>query len=288
MKRKLVQLLIGTAMTAAVAGAQMPVMAEETAVQTEAAETVAAEEATEAATEAAEIETETETESETEDDFIEGSALLEDCGYEAGKIDEEGWESKFLNMKFVPEKGMKMALSENEQLGEYYGRHGEDKHVANSEMVAKDGDDGYLQMTVEVNPNEEEAEDILARFAELEELELVSKAKETEVAGKIFKTCTGIFEREKYMIGVCTDMDDVAIAFKIKYKDTDARKALLNCFEELEPEEEETETETETEEASEAIEETEKVGVKLVTPSEFEDEELIGETEAVETDFLMN
>ena len=282
MKRKLVQLLIGAAMTAAVAGAQMPAMAEETAAETETIETVetVAEETTEAA------ETETETETETEDDFIEGSALLGDYDYEAGKLDEEGWESAFLNMKFVPAKGMKMALSENKQLGEYYLRHGEDKLVANSEMVVKDEDDGYLQMTVEVNPNGEEAEDVLARFAELEELELVSKAKETEVAGKIFKTCTGIFEREKYMIGVCTDMDDVAIAIKIKYKDTDARKALLNCFEELEPAEEETETESET--ATEAIEETEKVGVKLVTPGEFEDEELIGETEILETEFVMN
>lgn len=299
MKRKLVQLLIGASALAALTGVQaFTAAAEEIVVEESAeemqeteilalqegevvevqAETPAAEPAV--AEPASEIETEIETETETEDDFIEGSALLSDCGWEAGVLSEKGWESKFLNMKFTPDKKMTMDIEDNEQLAEYYERHGQERMVASSEMVAKDSDDGYVQMTVVVNPNSENAEDVLDRFAEIEKLELVSKAKDTKIADKNFKTCTGIFEREKYMIGVCTEQDDVAIAIKIKYKDTDARKALLACFEALETEEEtEAETAVEAESEKDPVSEK-KEGMTLITPNEFEEEELISEAES--------
>lgn len=296
MKRKIVQLLIGASVTAAVAGAQVPAALAEEAQPETAVEIVVETEAAEAETEAAE-EAETETETETEeDDFIEGSALLSECGYEAGEIDEDGWESRFLNMKFTPAKGITMGIDENEQMSEYYLRHGEDRVVANSEMVAKDSDGGYVQMTVEVNPNGESAEDILERFAEIEELELVSKAKDTEIAGKNFRTCTGIFEKEKYMIGACTDQDDIVIAVKIKYQDTDARKAMLKCFEAIETEEETEEETGEAEEMTESVEleqtgslagnakRDSQGGINLLTPEEFEEEELISEAPETEAE----
>lgn len=293
MKRKLVTLLIGASAIAAVTGATAA-FAEEV-VETEYVEATVEEIQTEVQaieTEAvAAVESESETETEA-DDFIEGSALLSDYGYEAGTIDEKGWESKYLNLKFTPEKKMSMAVEDNKKLEEYYHRHGEDKIVANGEMVAKDEDDGYIQLTVEVNPNDESAEDILSRFAELEELELVSKAKDTEVAELNFKTCTGIYEKEKYMIGVCTDEENLALAFKIKYKDTDARKAFLACFEPVEAtEEEESESEAEVKADKKTAEaetekaeskKTDKESLSLLTPNEFEDEELITEKEETE------
>ena len=140
--------------------------------------------------------------------------------------------------------------------------------------MAKDSNGGYIQVTVEVNPNAEAAEDILGRFTELEKLELVSKVKDTEIGGLNFKTCTGIFEKEKYMIGVSTDRDDVVIAFKIKYKETESRKAILEGFHSLEVAEEIVES---TEFADTEFVSEEAVSVDL--PEEFDDAEEI--TEAV-------
>ena len=274
MKRKMVMFLVGASVAASVFGTQLAAYA--TDVETEAVTETAADQGENVETEAAaetevetEAETEVETEAETEDDFIEGSALLTDYAYEAGELTKDGWKSEFLGLEYIPEDGISMSLDDQEKLGEYYKRHGEDRLVANSELVAKDSNGGYIQVTVEVNPNAEAAEDILGRFTELEKLELVSKVKDTEVGGLNFKTCTGIFEKEKYMIGVSTDRDDVVIAFKIKYKETESRKAILEGFHSLEVAKEIIETELVSEEA-----------VSIDLPEEFEDAEEITETVA--------
>ena len=108
-------------------------------------------------------------------------------------------------------------------------------------------------MMVEVNPNRESAEDILNNFMEEENLELPGKVRETEIAGKQFRTCSGVIDKEKFYLAVSTESPDVAIAMKIKYTDTDARKAFTDCFTELKDEEE-----AETDSAEEDVEETEE------------------------------
>ena len=166
-------------------------------------------------------------------------------------------------MEYIPEAKISIGLEENTKLDEYYGRNGEDKKVANSELVAFDEASGYVQMTAEVNPNHESAEDILTRFMENESLDLAGKNKEMEIGGKTFLTVSGVVDKERYMLGISTDQDNIVLAMKVKYKDTDARKALLKGFSEIQKE-------TETE-----ILETE-------LPEEFSDAEVI--TEAAETE----
>ena len=84
-----------------------------------------------------------------------------------------------------------------------------------------------------------------------------------EIGGKTFLTVSGVVDKERYMLGISTDQDNIVLAMKVKYKDTDARKALLKGFSEIQKE-------TETE-----ILETE-------LPEEFSDAEVI--TEAAETE----
>ena len=90
---------------------------------------------------------------------------------------------------------------------------------------------------------------------EEENLELPGKVRETEIAGKQFRTCSGVIDKEKFYLAVSTESPDVAIAMKIKYTDTDARKAFTDCFTELKDEEE---SEAETDSAEEDVEETEE------------------------------
>lgn len=304
MRKKTLQFLMGISMSAMLIGGAVPAMAEEEMqlveqaveeVAPDAAEAPAeevAEQETQATAEqvlveaqqteaAAQVETETEA-----SDFIEGSALLSDYDYEFGKLTEEGWESSFLDMKFTPAKEMKMDLEDNEKLKEYHVRNGEDKQISCNEMVAKDDKSGYVQLMVEVNPNNESAEDILARFAEIEGLELVSKTKDIEIAGKNFKTCTGIKDKERYMIGATSDVENLAVAIKVKYKNSDARDEFLGCFDTLTVKEEETEVETEAvseveETETEAVSEAEEKGLKINRkPKNFEAAEMITEAES--------
>ena len=170
-------------------------------------------------------------------------------------------------MEYTPEKKVSMGIDENTKLDEYYGRNGEDKKVANSEMVALDEAGGYVQVTAEVNPNHESAEDILSRFKENEKLDLTGKNKEMKIAGKTFLTVSGVVDKERYLIGVSTDQENIVLAIKVKYKDTSARKNLLKGFSSIKDEE--------TENLTESNAETE-------LPDEFAEAEEI--TEAAETE----
>ena len=269
MKKKAVQFLLGVGMSLAVMGGSVVSFAAEeasTEVATEATTEVATETATEAATE-----TETETETNAASDFVEGSAVLSDYAYIAGTLTDDGWKSEFLNMEYIPGKDISMSAEDNNKLEEYYGRNGEDKKVANNEMVAVDKNGGYMQLMAEVNPNHESAEDILARFKENESLDLSGDSKETEIAGKTFLTSTGVSNKERYMVGVCTDQDNIVLAIKVKYKDAAARKAFLEGFASAEKE---TELESETE--TEAVSNEEEVTL----PEEFENAEVITEVPA--------
>lgn len=242
MRRKAVQVMLGISMCLAVAAPSSFVYAESETVEETAAEET--QETTDGETES-ESASEEETEAESESDFIEGSAVLTDYGYEEGKLTEDGWKSSFLMMEYVPENGITMAIEDNDKLDEYYQRNGEDKMVANNEMVAMDEDGGYVQLMAEVNPNHESEEDILESFKENEGLDLSGKAKEMKIGGKTFLTSTGVIDKERYLLGVSTDQDDIALALKVKFKDSDARKAMTGCFSEIK---EETDTAEETEE----------------------------------------
>lgn len=255
MKRKAVQLMMGVGMSLAVMGTTIPCFAEDaTSVETE------------GETQAEEV-SETESETEEKDDFVEGSAVLTDYAYVKGELTKDGWKSGFLKMEYIPESKVSMGVDENNKLDEYYGRNGDDKKVANSEMVALDEESGYIQMTAEVNPNHESAEDILARFKENENLDLTGKNKELKIGGKSFLTVSGVVDKERYMLGVSTDQENLVLAVKVKYKDTSARKNLLKGFAELKEKEADTETENTAE---------------TELPDEFVDAEEI--TEASETE----
>ena len=261
MKRKAVQLMMGVGMSLAVMGTTIPCFAEDavpvgTEVETQ------AETQTETVTEGS-----SEAETEEKSDFVEGSAVLSDYAYIKGELSEDGWRSDYLKMEYTPEKKVSMGIDENTKLDEYYGRNGEDKKVANSEMVALDEAGGYVQVTAEVNPNHESAEDILSRFKENEKLDLTGKNKEMKIAGKTFLTVSGVVDKERYLIGVSTDQENIVLAIKVKYKDTSARKNLLIGFSSIKDEE--------TENLTESNAETE-------LPEEFAEAEEI--TEAAETE----
>lgn len=129
-------------------------------------------------------------------------------------------------------------------------------------------------MTAEVNPNHESEEDILARFKENEKLDLTGKNKELKIAGKTFLTVSGVIDKERYLLGVSTDQDNIVLAVKVKFKDTDARKTLLKGFAEIKDEAEtEAVTKSETELPEEFAESEE------ITEAETE---VTAETEAAE------
>lgn len=181
-----------------------------------------------------------------EDEFIEGSAVLADYGYTPGSMSETTWTNDKLKLTYIPVEGVDMGISQNEELNEYYTRHGEEKQVANSEFIALGENGDYLQMMVEVNPNKEDAKQILENFKKIEQLELAGKTKDLEIAGKKFQTCTGIIEKEKVMLGVCTEEEGLVLAVKVKYTDSNARKNLLKGFMEIKDDpEEKLEEETE-------------------------------------------
>ena len=251
-------------------------LTEENAAEEDAAEEDAAEEET------AEEET-AEEETESKGDFVEGSAVLNDYQYEEGELTEDGWNNNFLNMSYIPGKDISMGIAENDQLASYYERNGEAKQVAINEMVAVDNKEGYVQLMVEVNPNKESAEDILERFCDNEEFTLASDHREMEIAGKTFLTCTGVVDRDRFLIGVCTDEDDFVIALKVKYTNTVARRALLDGFDVIETTETETEDIQDEDIESDVEEESEpETEEGIIMPAEFENGEIF-ESEETET-----
>ena len=97
MRKKAVKAMLGLCMAVTVISSSVPCFAEDAAqaeTQMDESETVPEE-----------------TVEESESDFIEGSALLSDYGYEKGTITEAGWMSSFLNMQYVPKDGITMAIT---------------------------------------------------------------------------------------------------------------------------------------------------------------------------------
>ena len=166
--------------------------------------------------------------------YVKGSAILSDYGYVFGKLNEEGWENEFLDMKYEPEDSLEMGLKQNKKIADYYARNGADKQIASSEMVVLGENGTYMQLMSEVNPNNETDEEILDRFADDEELETLTKVRTRKIAGKKFLVRRGVLDGERYMIGVSTETDNIVTAFKMKYTDKTSRKLFLEGFSDME------------------------------------------------------
>lgn len=204
----------------------------------------------------------------------EKMAGLFDYGYEKGVLEKDNWSSKFLKMSYIPEKGIAISASDNEALEKYHDKDGEGKQVAHNEFIARDSDKGYVQMMVEVNPNLECSEEILPRFVKNEDLELVSETKELEIAEKKFLTCTGVKNKERYLVGICTDEPYYVIALKIKYEESDNMDLFIKGFSAIKEEqvEEITVVKTETEAAAEILKETDSHREISISDNEAESE----------------
>ena len=209
---------------------------------------------------------------ESESDFQEGSAVLSDYDYEAGEMNEDGWESKMLNMKYDPESGITTSAKDKENFDKYYERNGKDKQVAASELVVLNEDGGFMQMSIEVNPNRETSEDVLNRFSEEEGLDLASKPREITVADKTFLSISGVVGKEKYLLAVSTDEDDYVLAIMMKYSKSSERKAFLAGFDVLEEEE------------AEEAEDAEENGNPAVSMNSFFSEAAGDSADGAETD----
>lgn len=98
-----------------------------------------------------------------------------------------------------------------------------------------------------------------------------------KLAGKTFLTVSGVIDKERYLLAVCTDQDNVVLAMKVKYKDSSARKDLMNGFAELD---ETGETVPENVVETEAAETESSVNTTM--PEEFEDSTVIGDETVAE------
>ena len=244
MKKKTITMMLGLMLCGAAAAAATAEEAEEVMTEAETVEEEAVTgEAPDTDTEVSvedsgELSQSTETEAQTEEqteksDFVEGSVTLDELGYKKGTLTADGWSDEYISLAYVPGEGISMGVDQNAVLNTYYERNGADRMVACSELVALADDGSYLQLMAESNPNNDDVEDILDRLAKTEELELVSSYKTTALGSLEFTTCTGLYEKEKYMVGAYTDGNGLAVAFKIRYSEADARQALLDGFQEL-------------------------------------------------------
>lgn len=236
MKKK--HLIAASAVMAAIAVAAPSTFAAEEVVPDAAIEMTEAESEAAVETEADLMDVDEVTEEESESEAPEDDALLNqhlsDVGYEPGVLEEDGWESTFLNMAFIPGNGVVMGVEENKVLQEYHNRNGEENAVAASEVVAyTDDQKSYVQLMVEVNPNAESDEDILKALAANESLKDTTELRTVEIGGKNFISTTGTVGEDHYFLAVTTDQDGVAVAIKLKYVNAMKKRILTSGFEAL-------------------------------------------------------
>lgn len=165
------------------------------------------------------------------DPFKEGSQTLTDLHYIEGNITDKGWESEYLSLAYNLSNNITFDLKADAEMSKYHERFGSDKAVSVNEFVAVDKENGYVQMVAIANPNDEKAEDILARFVADDQLQLTGKVADEKIGGRVFKTNTGVYDGDRYMLAVCADeSEDVAIALRIKYSTSAERANLLSGF----------------------------------------------------------
>ena len=147
----------------------------------------------------------------------------------------EGWTSDFLQLKYVPQEGVVMGVSENEILEQYYDRNegnadGRSRKVATSEMVAFASGGSYIQAITEVNPNKASADQILKDFISSEVFTVEGPMGKTQIGGMRFSTADGKIEDGTYRLAVSTDKEGFAFIYKMYYKTEEDKDLLLKGF----------------------------------------------------------
>ena len=119
----------------------------------------------------------------------------------------------------------------------YYGnrfaysmRNGEEKMVSSSEFVASMDTSNMIQLTCEVNPKKQGAEEILKRFMELDEMKDAGQMETVQMGEYEFLTVSGVIDGRSAAIGVSTTKDGIVLEFKASYDADENREALLKGF----------------------------------------------------------
>ena len=95
----------------------------------------------------------------------------------------------------------------NSYLQGYYMRNGEEKMVSSSEFVASMDTSNMIQLTCEVNPKKQGAEEILKRFMELDEM----KAVETDICERLGGILTKAILKDLYKRGKTDRLMELAV-----------------------------------------------------------------------------
>ena len=158
-------------------------------------------------------------------------AVLKDAGFRPGVLNHAGWFSEYLNLQYVPVSDkVQMNGDLNSYLQGYYMRNGEEKMVSSSEFVASMDTSNMIQLTCEVNPKKQGAEEILKRFMELDEMKDAGQMETVQMGEYEFLTVSGVIDGRSAAIGVSTTKDGIVLEFKASYDADENREALLKGF----------------------------------------------------------
>lgn len=158
-------------------------------------------------------------------------AVLKDAGFRPSVLNHAGWFSEYLNFQYVPVSDkVQMNGDLNSYLQGYYMRNGEEKMVSSSEFVASMDTSNMIQLTCEVNPKKQGAEEILKRFMELDEMKDEGQMETVQMGEYEFLTVSGVIDGRNAAIGVSTTKDGIVLEFKASYDADENREALLKGF----------------------------------------------------------
>lgn len=157
--------------------------------------------------------------------------VLKDAGYKAGILSTAGWFSRYLNLQYVPgSEAVRMNEDLNGYLQGYYRRNGEEKMVSSSEFVASMDTENMIQLTTEVNPKNEKAEDILSRFVEIDEMKDAGEADHVQMGDYDFLVVSGVIDGRNSTIGISTSRENIVLELKATYSQEENKEMLLNGF----------------------------------------------------------
>ena len=157
--------------------------------------------------------------------------VLMDAGYKAGILSTAGWFSRYLNLQYVPgSEAVRMNEDLNGYLQGYYRRNGEEKMVSSSEFVASLDTENMIQLTTEINPKNEKAEDILSRFVELDEMKDAGEADHVQMGDYDFLVVSGMIDGRNSTIGISTSRENIVLELKATYSQEENKEMLLNGF----------------------------------------------------------
>ena len=158
-------------------------------------------------------------------------AVLKDAGFSPGILSNAGWFSEYLNLQYVPvSEKVQMNGDLNSYLQGYYMRNGEEKMVSSSEFVASMDTSNMIQLTCEINPKKQGAEEILKRFMELDDMQDAGQMETVQMGEYEFLTVSGVIDERNAVIGVSATKDGIVLEFKASYDADKNREALLKGF----------------------------------------------------------